>query len=74
MFGFSQLEERLMSENAPEVVRDCMSRLEALKAETSKASDAGLAPQDHEKAQRILTSIGACKHILASQGFKETQK
>ncbi|NIZ11999.1 hypothetical protein [Phaeobacter sp. HF9A] len=63
-----------MSETASDVMRDCLSRLETLKAQTAKASDAGLAPQDHETAQRILTAIGACKHILASQGFKETQK
>ncbi|WP_417277768.1 hypothetical protein [Celeribacter sp.] len=71
MFGFSELEEKLMTDEAPAALRDCLSRLDTLGNETAQAIDAGLSPEDYAKAQSILTAITASKHILAAQGHKE---
>lgn len=64
MFGFSELEEALLSDKGPEVAVRTLNRLEQLRDRIKALDAAGLAPDEYEDAQALLSAITACEQIL----------
>lgn len=64
MFGFSELEERLMGEDRAAVLQQCLARMDAITSSTKAALDAGLDPVSHQKAEAILLASMAAQQIL----------
>ena len=66
MFGFSELEERLLGDNGSEVLIATLASVRAIGAEVQGALDAGLPSHDFDAAQSILTAVKAAEHILSA--------
>jgi hypothetical protein len=65
MFGFSDLEDRILGTEGTGAVRQALADLAALKARAETEVGKGLAPADYEKAGKLLGAIRASTAILA---------
>lgn len=66
MFGFSDLEDKLLGENGEATMSETLAALASLRTETQTALDGGLASEDHAAAAGILQAVAAAEVILAS--------
>lgn len=64
MFGFSDLEERLISDDRAEVLAEIRSALSAMRAEAQSALDSGLSSDDYESVELLLAALTAADRIL----------
>ena len=65
MFGFSELEDKILSGEGAEAVKSALADLDALQARTQSEIDKGLPPQEFAKAEMVLGAITASRKILA---------
>ncbi|WP_163850667.1 hypothetical protein [Pseudooceanicola aestuarii] len=71
MFGFSDLEERLMSKDGATVLTDTLARLDTMRGEVQAALDTGLSPGDHDAAERLLAALNASGRIMRDTSYKK---
>jgi len=63
-FGMTDLEERLAGEDGAEIRKEIAAKLAEKAGELRKLMDAGLAPEEYEKATRAHTGLAAAYDII----------
>ncbi len=66
MFGFSELEEKILGENGDAVLKDALETVRTIETEATDAIASGLSPDDHAAAEAIVTASRAAHAILTS--------
>lgn len=64
MFGFSDLEERLLSADGATVATDALRRLHAIRDRVEERKRAGLPSAEFADAERLLAALVAAERIL----------
>lgn len=64
MFGFTELEERLIGADGAEVARAALETLHRVRDEMAAHVASGLAPAEYETAQLLLAAVNASERIL----------
>ena len=64
MFGFTDLEERLLGPDGPDQLRATVGDLRALREQVQAKANAGVSADDFETAQLVLAAINAAERIL----------
>lgn len=64
MFGFSELEDQLNSDNRAETLEQTRAALTAMRTEAQSALDSGLASDDYESVELLLAALNAADRIL----------
>ncbi len=64
MFGFTDLEDRLLGPDGSDALSDTLSKIRAIMNELRASLDQGLPSEDHANAKKILAAAVAAEHIL----------
>ena len=64
MYGFTDLEDRLLGAEGVEVLREALSKVRAIETEVQASVSAGLGQADFEQARKVLAAAKAAETIL----------
>ena len=64
MFGFSDLEDRLMSDDGPAIAVHTLQQVHQFRSRIAALVDAGLPAADYQDATQLMNAINACEHVL----------
>lgn len=64
MFGFSDLEDRLLGENGEATFHSTLKAIRDIRAEAQGGIDSGLAKDDYERAELLMAACNAAEQIV----------
>lgn len=64
MFGFSDLEERLLGDNGSEALAETLGTIRAIRTELQEGMDLGLDQEDFAQAEILLSALNAAEQIM----------
>lgn len=67
MFGFSDLEDRLLGPDGARALAESLGSVRSIAEQVRSSMRGGLAVEDHANAERILAAANAAEYILLKQ-------